>query len=75
MVDIIFDKSLKKEIITKILNKKINDDGIIVNSITEQPVLTTKGSEVHFKDLGIFENGSEIYIKDDLVSLMEYCKQ
>lgn len=72
MNTIIFDSSLKETIITKGLKKEINDEGNIIDTQTQEEVLSPEGTPIHFQDLGIFENGSEIFIKDDIVSLMDY---
>lgn len=72
MNKIIFDSKLKEKIVKKALNKDINEERNIIDKLTEQEVLSPDGTTVSIDDLGVFENGSEIFIKNDIVSLMEY---
>lgn len=50
--------------------KEINPDGIIIESSTKEPVLTPESEEIHYSNFGGIKKGSEIYIKDDLNSIM-----
>ena len=75
MVDIIFDNSLKKDIITKILKKEIDEENRIIDSKTKEYAFTPNNIEVDANNLAVFENGSEIFILDDMVSLLAYSKR
>ena len=73
---ITFDKSVKKEIL-KFLNKDVNEEGLIVESLTpSQKVLAfDDGDEVRIEDFGGVKKGSEVFIKNNLVSLMKLSKK
>lgn len=72
---IIFQNNIKEEIVKEVLQKDINEEGYIIDKRTQEAVLSSDGSEVNIEDFGGFENGSEIFIKKDIVSLMDYCKK
>ena len=72
MNTIIFDTNLKEDIIKKALKKDINEEGNIVDKETKEEVLSPEGTPVNYEDLGVFENSSEVFIKNDIVSLMDY---
>ena len=72
MNTIIFDVELKEKIIKKALKKDINEEGNIVDIGSRLEVLSPEGTSVNIEDFGLFENGSEVFIKNDIVSLMEY---
>ncbi|MBX7204291.1 MAG: hypothetical protein K1X81_02595 [Bacteroidia bacterium] len=62
------DKSLP--FILEAFGKSINENGIIIESKTGEPVLTPEGEEIESKQLGGLKRGSEIFLKDDLYSIM-----
>lgn len=62
------DKALP--LILKAFGKEINADGIIIETKTGQPVLTPEGEEVYAREFGGLKKGSEIFIKDDLYSII-----
>ena len=73
--DITFDKSVRKEILA-LLNKTVNEDNLIVEKDKpEQKVLTFDGQEISIEEFGGVQKGSEVFIKDDLVSLMRLSKK
>ncbi|MFA5157865.1 MAG: hypothetical protein WC451_01565 [Patescibacteria group bacterium] len=49
--------------------------GIIVDAQTKQPALSLNGEEVKIKDFAGIRKGSEIIIKSDIGSLIEYTKK
>ncbi|MBI5392770.1 hypothetical protein HZA96_02780 [Candidatus Woesearchaeota archaeon] len=74
-IKLIFDKSAKEDIL-EFLNKKLDDNGFIVEK--DQPfqkVLTFEGEEISIKELGGIQKGSEVFIKNDLISLMRFSKR
>lgn len=74
-VSLTFDKSLKKEILG-FFNKEVNKEGIIVEtSNPSQEVLSTDGQEVKIEEFGGIKKGSEVFIKNDLISLMRLSKK
>jgi len=72
MNTIIFEGSLREKIIKISLGKDVNEDGDIIDKNTGQEVLNPEGTVVNIDNFGGFENGSEIFIKNDMVSLMDY---
>lgn len=73
MNTITFDSDLKEKIISKALNnKEVNEEGFIIDSSSREEVLSPDGTPVNIEDFGLFENGSEVFIKNDIISLMEY---
>ena len=55
--------------ILEAFGKSINEDGLIVDENGE-PVLTPEGDIIHYSKFGGLKKGSEIFIKDDLYSIM-----
>jgi hypothetical protein len=51
--------------------KSINADGIIIETSTGDPVLTPDGEVIDANELGGLKKGSEIFLKDDLYSIMK----
>ncbi|MBS3059886.1 MAG: hypothetical protein J4432_00045 [DPANN group archaeon] len=74
-INITFEDSAKGEILT-LLDKKINADGLIVERANpNQKVLTFEGEEISINDFGGVKKGSEVFIKDNLISLMKLSKE
>ena len=70
-----FDKSLSKEIIP-IFDKTLDGEGFIVEkSNPTQRVLTPDGEEVHIEEFAGISKGSEVFIKSDLISLIDFSKR
>lgn len=61
-----------KDFVLSLFNKTVNSDGLIVEESTNQPVLDMNGQEIAIDKFGMISNGSEIYVKDDIVSLVEF---
>lgn len=55
--------------ILEAFGKSINEDGLIIDEQGE-PVFTPEGENIHFSKFGGLKKGSEIFIKDDLYSIM-----
>ena len=70
---ITFDKEFKK-IILESFGKKIKD-GVIVEKNSEAPALTTNGEAIAAKEFAGIKHGSEIFIKNDITSLIEFAKK
>lgn len=62
------DKSLP--LILEAFGKEINEDGFIIESATKEIVLSPEGEEIEAKKFGGIKKGSEIFIKNDLYSIM-----
>lgn len=70
---ITFDKQFKSEIL-KAFDKTIKEDKIIVEASTGKPVLTINGETITSKEFAGIKKGSEIFIKNDITSLIEFAK-
>lgn len=74
-ITITFDKSLKKEIL-EIFDKKLDDDGIIVEKDNPtQKVLSPEGEIINLQEFAGITKGSQIFIKSDLISLIDFAKK
>ena len=72
---IIFDRS-SIYFILKAFGKTVDDEGYIVEDTKEQErVLTPEGDELRKEDLGVIASGSEIFIKNNFASLVNYVKE
>ncbi len=72
MIKISFNNDqASKEFILNLLDKTVNDDGIIVDK-NKTPVIDVDGNEITFDQLGMIASGSEIFVKDNVVSLFKY---
>lgn len=71
---ITFDKDSKKMVLD-LINKSVDHEGFVVEKDNpEQRVLTDRGEEITLEEFGGVRVGSEIFIKDNLPSLMELSK-
>ena len=69
---IIFETSAKEEILSY-FDKKIDDLGYIVEvENPNQKVLTPDGEEINLQEFAGLRKGSEIFIKSNLPSLIEF---
>lgn len=62
------EKSLP--LILEAFGKSINSDGLIIETATGEPILTPEGEELKAKEFGGLKKGSEIFLKEDLYSIM-----
>jgi len=71
---IVFDESLREDILS-IFGKTIDADGIIIEKDDpSQRVLTKDGEDINIKEFAGVKRGSEIFIKSDLISLIDFSK-
>ena len=69
-----FDEAVREEILS-IFRKTLDDEGFIIEEDNPvQRVLSEDGQEVNIKEFGGIKKGSEIFIKNDLISLMRLSK-
>ena len=71
---ITFDKSIKKDILELLGKTTDNENLIIEKNNPEQKVLTFDGEEISLEDFGGIQAGSEVFIKNDLPSLMKFSR-
>ncbi len=75
MVKITFDKAAKKEFL-ELIDKEVDEDGMIVEkSNPNQRVVTFDGQEISIDEFGGVKKGSEVFIKNNIVSLMRLLKR
>lgn len=69
---VLFDESSKKKIL-EIMNKDIDSDGFIIErgSNPIQRVLTKEGEEIKITEFAGVRKGSEIFIKNDINSILD----
>jgi hypothetical protein len=70
-IEITFGKSAVEPVLDE-FDKTVDDDGLVVEQDTGNPVLTQSGNELRVENVGGIANGSEIYIENNFVSILEY---
>ena len=74
MAKIVFDRSARNDIL-RAFGKTVDQEGYIVEtSAPNHRVLSFDGEEVLATDLGGIRKGSELYLKNNVASLMRYIK-
>ena len=74
MKTITFNKELKEQILG-IFDKTTDKEGFIVEkSNQEQRVITQDGENLNIEEFAGIIKGSEIFIKSDLISLIDFSK-
>lgn len=74
-IKLTFSKEARRDVL-ELLDKSVDEDGFIVESDNpEQRVPTFDGEELCLKEFGGVESGSEVFIKNNLVSLMKIAKR
>ncbi|GBE18328.1 hypothetical protein BMS3Abin16_00925 [archaeon BMS3Abin16] len=69
--DVITFEASAKEDILSFFDKSVDDEGLIVEKDNpSQRVITLEGEEISLKEFAGIKRGSEIFIKSDLISLM-----
>jgi hypothetical protein len=69
--DVITFEASAKEDILSFFDKSVDDEGLIVEKNNpSQRVITLDGEEISLKEFAGIKRGSEIFIKSDLISLM-----
>lgn len=70
---ITFEKSLR-EFVLEAFGVTKDPEGLLVEADNpDQKVLTKDGKEIEFEKFGGVRKGSEIFIRDDIVSLIQFC--
>lgn len=59
------------QFILKAFDKTINEEGIIIDSKTGEPIFTPEGETLSKEKFGGIKKGSEIFIKKDLLSVIK----
>ena len=73
-IEVTFNESIKKEVLD-MFNKSVDKEGMLVEKEhPEQRVLTQEGEEISLDEFGGIKKGSEIFIKNDLISMIKLSK-
>ena len=73
---IAFDDSAK-EYILSLFDKKVNEEGEVLEKDSEEPVKSFEGNPLTLEDFGGIKKGSELFIENNVVSLfrLKYRKE
>lgn len=70
-----FTESAKRGVLD-LLDKTIDDDGMIVEKDNpKQRVLSFEGQEISLEEFGGVQRGSEVFVSDNVISLMRLLKR
>lgn len=73
MFSVTFDNDQESKLfILQSIGKEIDDEEYVIDSETKERVLLPNGEELLFNDFAGVKKGSEIFIKSDIISLVEY---
>ncbi len=65
-----FDKSAK-ELILDSFDKKIDEEGFVIEKKTKNKVIANDGQDLLAVQFGGIKKGSEVFIKSDIVSVIK----
>lgn len=57
-------------LVLEAFNKSLDESGFIIDSNTMERVLTPEGDEIQKHQFGGMKKGSEIYLRDDLMTVI-----
>ena len=73
MINFTFDNNFNtKKFILGIFGKTIDEEGYIIEKESKKKILGSNGQEMTIAEFGGIKNGSEIYVKSGIVSLVEF---
>ena len=73
MINFTFDNNLNtKKFILGIFGKTTDEEGYIIEKESKKRILGSNGQEITVAEFGSIKNGSEIYVKSGIVSLVEF---
>lgn len=56
--------------ILRAFNKSIGENGTIIDNETGEIVFSPEGEELTLSELGAIKKGSQLFLKDDILSIM-----
>jgi hypothetical protein len=72
---IVYDHRLKKEVLG-LFGKELNSNGYIIQKNTKELVLAKNDVlPIHIDNFAGIEKGSEVFIRSDITSLIEYVEE
>lgn len=63
---------ISKKAILQLFSKSVDDEGFVIELKTGARVVTPNNEEVHVDKLGAIRPGSEVFVTNDLPSLLEH---
>ena len=72
--NITFDKSAA-EFVLEAFEKTINKEGYLVEKETGDYVLSKSGEHILLSEFGGIAKGSEIYLKSDIISMIDFIEK
>lgn len=73
MSQVVFDET-SRDFVLEAFSKSVNDNGYIVEKDSpNRAVITKDGVPIEAKRFAGIRKGSEVYIKSDIISLIELC--
>mgnify|MGYP001607278042 FL=1 len=73
MINFTFDNNFNtKKFILGLFGKSIDDGDYIIEKESKKRILGSNGQEMTIAEFGGIKNGSEIYVKSDIVSLVDF---
>lgn len=64
-----------REFVLSLFSKSVDREGFVIENNTKARVLSSDGDEIKFDEFGGVTNGSEIYLKNNIVSLINFYRQ
>lgn len=64
--------SNSKMLVLSMFGKTVDNEGFIIEADSRRRVLTTDGNEITLKEFGAIKSGSEIFVKEDIASLVDF---
>jgi len=61
-----------KKYILKLMGKAVRKDGVIIDVASQQPVVDNDDQELSFDTFGMVAKGSEIYVRENIVSVANF---
>jgi len=61
-----------KKYILKLMGKTVDKNGRVLNKENMQPIVDNDGQELSFDTFGLAIKGSEIYVKENIVSVANF---
>lgn len=71
-INLTFNSNAKKDILN-FFNK--DEEGLIVETNTKEAVISLDGLELHEKEFAGIKKGSEIFLKNDLISVLKLSEE
>ena len=71
-----FEREFKKEILETVFDKTLNEENLIVEKGDQAELVPSfEGESISLEEFGGVNQGSEMFLKDDLTSIMHFTKK